>query len=86
MTDDMVTSMFPTFIELLTNQAIVDVLTVDQKRKILEGLDVHVEEIDDSHIRLGMLFVVLDVDISDPENPKLNMSMDLNALMKLSKN
>ena len=84
MRDDMVDVMFPSLIQVLTDAGVQSVLTQAQKRAILEAVDTHVEEIDENRFRIGMLFVVLDVDTTDPEHPQMSLTMDLSKLAGLA--
>ena len=86
MTDAMVDAMFPALFKVLTEKSVQSILTTEQKRAILEAVDAHVEKVDDTHFRIGMLFVVLDVDSSDPDNPKMGINFDMSALLKLVEN
>ena len=79
MKDEIVEALFPGLANLIVDPNIQAVLTIDHKRRILQALDVTAEQLSDTHVRLSILMLNLDVDISDSSNPKINVSINLGS-------
>ena len=80
---EFVDGLFPQVIQAISEPNVQNLFTVEQKQAIMDAIGVSVEEISDTHVRVIFLFMIMDVDATDENTPKINIGFDLKALKAL---
>lgn len=83
LTDESVNDIFTEVaLQVLKYDEIAELLTVDQKRQILDALEVKVETPEEDIVIVHVLFVTVKIDASDIADLKMEISYDVSRYLK----
>lgn len=77
--------MFDAVMAGISKPEISHLISQEQKAAVLEALNVHIEEVSDTVVKMTYLFMIITVDMTNEGNPNISMSFDMNALLALIK-
>ncbi len=79
---DTIYGVFSAMIAMIADENVQKMVTHEQRLAVLDALGFTAEEVSEDHIVVGVLFVTLDIDVSNPASPSMKIGIDVSKMNK----